>query len=89
MTTARSSGVLAVLGEQLAGSLQVVAEHAPLDRELVGLPKAPILAADLGVAGLVRDHGRVRHLALQLGEAAFDLFDEALDHGPREFGGRA
>jgi hypothetical protein len=47
----------------------------------LGVAKTPVFTPDLGVAGLVRDHGRVGHLALQLGESPFDLFDEALDHG--------
>ena len=82
-------GVLAVLVEQLARALEVVAELPPLHRELVSVAQAPVLASDLRVASLVRDHGRVGHLALQLGKAPFDLFYEALDHGQLSLADRA
>jgi hypothetical protein len=36
--------------------------------------------ADLGVAALVADHLRIRHLLRELREAALDLLDELLDH---------
>jgi hypothetical protein len=47
-----------------------------------GLERA-IGAPDLGIAPLVRDHLRVRHLLRQLGEATLYLLDELLDHADK------
>jgi hypothetical protein len=74
-------GVVAVLGEQLARSLEVVGELAVLRRQRVRLPELAVLAAHLGVALAIGDHVGVGHQALELGVALLDLLDELLDHG--------
>ena len=73
--------VVAVLGEQLPGALEVVAA-ACATRAASSLRRLElaVLAPDLGVALAVGDHLGVGHLPLELGEAALDLLDELLDH---------
>ena len=73
-------GVVAVLGQQLLGPGRVVRGPAPLRRQLGRRLERAELAPDLGVAGAVGDHRRVRHLRLHVGEARLDLRDERLDH---------
>ena len=78
--------VVAVLGEQLTRARGVVGHAAPLDGELVRGLELAVGAPDLGVAALVADHLRVRHLPRELREAALDLLHEPLNH--REEGTR-
>ena len=75
-------GVVAVLGQQLPRPLQVVAQRAPLARQLTRLLELAVLAPDLGVALPIGDHLGIRHLPLQLREAVLDLLDQLLDHPP-------
>ena len=73
--------VVAVLGEHLARRPRGRRAGAATRRasSLRRLELA-VLAPDRGVALAVRDHLRIRHLALELGEALLDLLDQLLDH---------
>ena len=64
------------LGEQLARALGVARRAPPLLRELVRRLERVVLAPDLRVPLAVRDHLGVRHLPLEIREAALYLADE-------------
>ena len=74
-------GVVPVLVQELAGALEVVTKARVLLGQLVRGLELAVLAADLRVALAVGDHLGVGHLALELREAALDLFDELVKHG--------
>jgi hypothetical protein len=75
-------GVVPVVGQELPGALQIVAEHRVFTRQRVSGLQLPVFASDLGIPLPIGDHRRVRHLPLQLREAGFDLFHEGFDHLP-------
>ena len=74
-------GVVPILAHQLSRPGGVVGGAAPVGRQLRRGLELAVLAADLRVAVPVRDHLRIRHRALEVGEARLDLLDELLDHG--------
>ena len=69
-----------VVGEQLAGAVEVAAQPAPFARQDLGVLEVVVGAAHFGIALAVGDHLGVRHLALELGKTLLDLRDELLDH---------
>ena len=73
-------GVLAVLGQQLAGALEVVGGVAVFAGQLGGRLELAVGAAGGREALAVADHLGIGQLALELAEAAFDLGDEVVDH---------
>ena len=73
-------GVVAILRQQLAGALEVVAERAPASHQLAGGLQLTVLAPYFGVALTVADHLGIGHLPLELGEAGLDLLDQRLEH---------
>ena len=73
-------GVVAVLGEQLAGTGGVVGRAPVLLRELVCWLQVAVSAAHVRVAGTVADDVRIGHLLRQFAEARLDLLDQLVDH---------
>ena len=73
-------GIVAVLGEQLAGPGCVIRGSPPLGGERMRRLQLPVRAPHIGVAALVTDHLGIGHLRGELREPILDLLDEAFDH---------